>query len=906
MPDPFILPLESCAEPVQVGGKAAGLGRLIRQGFRVPPGICLTTAAYRAALSNAGLDLVRLRAQVRASSELTRNRLLERIRYRIKQLKLPEWLLSQLFVELDGLEHDSQYDAHEPSPALWAVRSSASDEDAAEASFAGIYRSVLGIPRESVAEAILECWASGWTPQAIAYQVERGKKSREAAVPGIAVIVQPLLAPRAAGVAYSRDPVTGQADRVIINAVFGLAEPLVSGQVAPDHLVVSITDGQQADRLVERRIAQKTTAWKPSTPAPSIYATGPNGGLIEQPVDPAKWRRPALADEEALTLAGLVKSVEAKEGRPVDVEWALDRHGFWLLQARPITTAFREAMPSSWRTCTWSRANFKETLPELPSPLALSYLQQFMENNILRHYREIGCHIPPGLSSIRIIRGRPYINVTLFQSLMAQLGGRPDLVIEQMGGQVTGKAIETPRLPWWRFLKAGLLLEWKILSALWRAPRWFAELKRLARGLGDGPHEHLTEVELAAHLEALGELIRGRDLTFAIVIGVAQALYVLSATLERRIKDWRPLFNAALQGQGQIISANQILRLAELAALAEGEPQALDFFKVEPWRPDLFRDRLKGTRFLPAFDAFLEEYGHRAVGESDLMVPRFAEKPDYLLGIIRSQVLAGTPQPVHAIRQQQQMARRAAGTRLRQAFGLHVHEWVWFRVWQWILARYLELREANRHHVMYYGATVRQILLLLGEKLASRGVLNDREDLFFLTSEELRLLISQPERDWKTIVAARRHEQRRNAEIEAPDTIAGERVHEAQGAELDSETYQQGFSLQGIPISAGYAEGRVCLIRTPADVRKLAKGDILVAPVIDPGWAPLFGLAAGLAVEMGGTLSHGAIIAREYGLPAVANVHGVTCQLKDGDWVAVDAIRGEIRCLKRGSPLETS
>jgi pyruvate,water dikinase len=218
-----------------------------------------------------------------------------------------------------------------------------------------------------------------------------------------------------------------------------------------------------------------------------------------------------------------------------------------------------------------------------------------------------------------------------------------------------------------------------------------------------------------------------------------------------------------------------------------------------------------------------------------------------------------------------------------------LHERVWFAWWYRDLCRYLELREANRHHTMYYVAGIRRLLLKLGEKLVAWGVVGAKDDLFFLTAEEIRSLVADPTRDWRSTVLARRAERAVYATQAAPDSLnlarstmdgTGEALHE---------------SLKGLPISAGYAEGPARLVSSSEDAVRVKSGDIIVASVIDPGLTPLFGVAAGVVVEMGGMLSHGAIVAREYGIPAVANVRDATRLLRDGDRIAVDAALGEIR-----------
>ena len=847
MPEPFIIQLKDCVDPALVGGKAAGLGTLIRHSFRVPSGFCLTTAAYHATLLAAGFDTRRHWAELIRSGGPERDRLLDDCRARLAPLTLPPPVLDAVRAELDRTARETG-----AGDSRWAVRSSATDEDGSGATFAGVYRTLLGVPRDRIAQAIVDCWTSLWTTTSLSYH----QRLNQRGVPAMAVVVQPLLAPQAAGVAYSRHPITGQADLVVINAVPGLADALVSGQALPDHLAVRTGTAPQ---IVERHRTEPDCA------------------------------QPALSDGDALMLAEQTRAVERKLGHPVDIEWAIERGAIWFLQARaiPAQAALTE------QVCAWSRANFKETLPDLPSPLGLCFLREFMEQAILRHYRTLGCTMPPGLSSVRVFRGRPYINVSLFQSFMAQLGGQPDSITDQMGGQPHPLPVLPPRLPLWTLLRAGLWMEWQMHRAARIAPRWFAEIKRMADEQSGESLAALTPAELLARLDRLGQRLYENDLTFATVGGVSQGLYVLHLLLTRRLGPaGRSFLNASLQGRSQAVSAQQILGLMELAEAARQEAAAREFLTADPWKPERFRERLAGTTFLRAFDGYLADYGHRAIGESDVMSPRFAEMPAYLLGIVRAHLQTPTAKSTAAIRREQEATRDEARRRIRAACGWRVHEWLFFRWWHRRLALYLGLREGNRHALMHFCAATQRLFRALGERLAAGGALQSSDDIFFLTSEEVREIVRDSGRDWKGVVAARRAERAQNAPLEAPDTLIGAGL-----SETDAETSEPSGISKGLPISPGYAEGPARLVRSPEDRARVKPGDILVVPAIDPGMAPMFGLAAGLVAEMGGTLSHGAIIAREYGLPAVANVAGVMRRVRDGERIVVDAGRGEIRRL---------
>ena len=692
----------------------------------------------------------------------------------------------------------------------------------------------------------------------------------------MAVIVQPLLSPHASGVAYSCHPTTHDPDQVLVNAVPGLADALVGGRVTPDAYLVHI-GGNSAARILEAHIAEKATLIMPA-----------DTGVKEIAVFEHQRRNPAVSDERIVALSRLTKEVERASGYPVDVEWAIDDAGIWLLQARPIPKGLDEVALTDGASA-WSRANFKETLPELPSPLGLSFLKDFMERNIIRHYIDLGCELPSALSSVRIIEGRPFLNVSLLQLVVAQLAGDPTLIAEQVGGRLSAPP-RVKRLPWWKLARAATLATVAMRRASRRAPAWFSEMKRMAEEHTNDRLQGLQPVELWERLERIGARLAEGDLTFAIVSGVSQGLHSLRWLLARRIgEEWRPVLNASLQGIGTVISARQIFLMARLAEVARADPKTRSFFVTDAWEPGRYRTELAGSAFLDGFDRYLEEYGHRAIGESDVMSPRFVDNPGSLLDVIRGHLLSKVPSSIEAVQQRQAAARAAAVARIETSLGWRWHERILFRRWHRDLCAYLALREANRHHLMYFTSAVRRLLLTMGRVLAAEGAVGSEEDVFFLTIEEL----SGRERakgDWKAIVETRRVEQERHAAKTVPDFISGSAV------ETDGAESARG-ALVGLPISSGYAEGRARLIRSATDFTTVQAGDILVVSVIDPGLAPVFGLAGGLIAEMGGVLSHGAIIAREYGIPAVANVAGITGLLHDSDRVSVDANTGQIRIL---------
>ena len=869
MDRPLLLPLASCTQPSLVGGKALGLARLLAGGFPVPSGFCITTEAYDHALRAPGFSPAEQWQAALHSSGVERQRILSRCHTIIRNHDIVE-LTAQI------VEQVRRQDL--PASGLWAVRSSATNEDGAHASFAGVYRTRLAIPLEEVGSAVKDLWLSIWDERVLNYHMTSGLSGSP---PAMAVVIQPLLEAQAAGVAYSVHPLTGRATQVMVNAVVGLAATLVDGRTTPDQYVIEIAENGQPIRISERTIAGQTQALRVTSQ-----------GLSDVPLSDDAARRAVLSDDQLLALARTAKQIEKAFGHPVDLEWLYDVRGLWLLQARPISGLARPRQLTN-DDCEWSRTNFKETMPELPSPLGLSFLELFMERHIVSPYRRLGCNIPEGVSSVRTFQGRPYINMTLFHSLVAQLRGDPSFLVEQMGGERVTRVPEAHPLGWFAFARAGVVMMAELRKAVRYGPAWFADMKAMAAEHRADRLRTVPGEDIASRLDVITQWLDEHELTFGIAGGVSQCLQALGGLLPRWLgEDWRALLNGALQGQAAVISAQQIVRLAEIADMVRRDPRAASWFSTDAWAATEFRSKLEGTDVLRAFDRYLEDYGHRGVGESDVMSPRFADRPELLLAILRTQILAPTTATPADILQRQTMIRERALAEIRARFGWRYHRWAIFSWWYRRLCRFFALREANRHHLMYYSAAARSLLLRLGEWLVERGQISSREDIFYLTIEARADLLAGGSSDWKGMIQARRAERDRYATVSVPDTIR-DWSEVVRDREVPPFVASDGI-FHGIPISAGKVVGPVRFVRSMEDWSRVCRGDILVVSVIDPGMAPLFGVAAGLVAEMGGTLSHGAIIAREYGLPAVANVPGITTRLKEGDRISLDAERGTI------------
>ncbi|MBA5874424.1 MAG: hypothetical protein GDA66_07730 [Nitrospira sp. CR1.2] len=871
MTDPFLLPLEHSADLRLVGGKAAGLRALHVAGFPVPRGLCATTALYHQCLSVVGIDgpaewqaLLRAPAAQRAMARA-------HVHHDLARGTWPPGFRDDLESRLGELSPETE--------TRWAVRSSATNEDAGHASAAGLYSTYLGLTTVEVLQAIRDCWASLWEERVLQYML---RVNDDPPCPSMAVVIQPMVHAVAAGVAYSIHPVTGRTSQVFINAVPGLASALVGGEVAPDQYMVEVDEELcRPIRIRRRQLARKQQ---------KLLIT--LDGVQAEPIPQPAQQQASLSDGQLHALAQLSKQVERAFGHPIDLEWAWDTERPWLLQARPITGV--QPLPTlTDDECEWTRANLKETLPELPSPLGLSFLEQFMDAYIIGPYRRLGCTVPDGLRSVRVLHGRPFLNVTLFYTLVSQLHGNPAFLTEQMGGEPLAFTPRVRTLGAVALLRAGwaIMREWR--RVVREGPSSFEVMKTMAETYQSEHVQHFSMNEVRETLDGLGRWLDAHELTYGIAGGVAQSLQAMGTFLPGWLgADWRELLNASLQGQGTVISAQQIVRLAELAEMALHEESVRRWFLNDGWSPTGFPDALAGTTFLQRFEHYLADYGHRAVGESDIMSPRMAEQPEIVLGVIRTQVRTGEVRRAREILSRQVAQRQEALAEITRRFGWRRHRGVIFRWWHRRLTRFCVLREANRHHLMYYSLAVRRLLFRLGEHMVERGLFAVPDDIFYLTMDEQRAMSGGARRNWQGLVRERREERARHEQRHVPDTIRDWEAVVEQN-ELSPGVQREGV-LRGIAISAGEATGPVRVVRSALDWGRVRPGDILVVPVIDPGMAPLFGMAGGVIAEMGGTLSHGAIIAREYGLPVLVNVLDATSLLRENEQVTIVSSTGRI------------
>jgi pyruvate,water dikinase len=746
-------------------------------------------------------------------------------------------------------------------PGPLAVRSSATAEDGAVSSFAGQQETVLGATGAEVVRAAIErCWASLEGDRAAAYRRQQGVREDDLAM---AVVVQRLVPAEVAGVLFTRDPLDPSGRQMLVEASWGLGESVVSGKVTPDRYHLDRETGKLLDRHVAAKALMRTV-------------TG------EEPVPPDRQAVPCLDDDQLARLAELGRRVEAFHGEPRDVEWAFAEGQFWLLQSRPITAGGpgereqvrREEIANLTSRAApggtvWARFNLAEVLPA-PTPMTWAVVSRHLmsgRGGFGLMYRDLAFDPDPALDEegvFDLVCGRPYCNLSReprlhyrqvpFEHPFAALKADPRRALYPT------PVINPTRFPWHFWLLSPLTLPRLALRMLGGAVR----RQRLVRSFA----AHFREEVAPAFRQETGAAA-GEDLT-----------RLDDAALVRFFERWarRTLVEFARDSlKSTALAALCLAGLERKLAQVLGPSGARELTRdlVMGVRPETEADLAGAIRDLAAGrllrDAFLERFGHRGSDEMELSRPRWAEDPSTLGP--PGALAAGhgeAPSAEERLKAEPRLNAEQRPLVLEELAALH---------------GYLGLRESAKHYLMYGYALIRKALVELDRRHGLAG------GLFFLTPEELPMLLAG--QDLSARVAGRRRRRALALGLEVPPVLFSDDL-EAIGRPAALEGAEV---LQGVPLSAGVAEGPALVLDRPQLPAAPAGGYVLVCPSTDPAWVPLFVGAKGLVMETGGVLSHGAIVAREFGLPAVAGLPGVLRRVRTGQRLRVDGGRGTVAVL---------
>lgn len=812
--------LDETSEPL-VGGKGMNLALLTHAGLPVPPGFCITSDAYREAVT-CGLPL-------RSCDQLSKE-----IRDAYQALGSP----------------------------IVAVRSSATMEDGEVASFAGQQETILGVQGEApLIAAVLRCWQSLFTERAIAY---RKKQNIADDMVAMAVVVQTLVDAEMAGVLFTRDPLDVTGQRMMIEAAWGLGESVVSGEVMPDRFHTDRNTGH----LLEKEIHTQRTMHT-------------RDGVRE--VEISKRDQPCLNAEQLVELTRLGKQIEEYYGQPRDIEWAWADGRAYILQARPITAITASEIEAVKQTeiarisamthrggTIWARYNLSEVLPT-PTPMSWSIVQQLVSGSggFGTMYRALGFDPDPLLNErgfIDLIAGRPYVNLSLEPKLyfrdfpyahdFARIKANPSLA---MYPTPTAHAKAATSRTWWR-LPA-------IFLRMWLAGR---RMKRCAAS-----QAARLESEIYPTFKAKVLAARSTDL---MKLSTAKVIEFIHQWIDLALVKF-----ASQSLQPSMFAATAMQEIKEILAPmlgeegAAAEAQALMIGVHPPADCDL-PDGLQSLadRTLSRQD-FMERFGHRGPDEMELASPRWSEDAMAL------PASSATKEATHA-QSRIQIADRLP--LLAEALMLDRGEQRKLERSVATARKYLSLREASKHYLIMGLSLIRGALLELGRRT------NLGDGVFFLELSELDVLASSDASALLGERIAQRQRHRRIALMLAVPPVIFSDDLDAIGRPM---VLDGAADLKGTPVSFGMYEGECLVLEKPVAADSVGEGFVLVCPSTDPAWVPLFLKAKALIMESGGVLSHGAIVAREFGIPAVAGIADVHRRLRTGDRVRVDGTSGAVQ-----------
>ncbi len=850
------------------GGKGANLGQLYRYGFRIPKGGVISASLYQTLMLDSKLSSLQKELSEVSALDVSEPDIVEKldhIRSVFEHITLPTEFITELksFLTNNNLLEKAI-----------AIRSSATAEDSITASFAGIHRSFLNVVGfEKTVEAIKGCYASLWTPQALAYR--RKMKLTDEQVACAVVICQMVTmpgknAPESAGVAFSCDPRTGRHNVFTINAAFGLGEALVSGQVNPEE--ITILYKRSEFREIERKNNGKTV----------------------------------LNKEQALALARLVWRIHWAIGKghpPQDVEWAYDGKEFWVLQARPVTRLPYYTCPEISKLPTvWSTGNVKDAIAGVPTILTWHMVADTVREILFAMLDAVGYKYPEGLETVRRFNGRGYFEVNTMQWLFYDafgllpeetnrgLGGHHPPIPVPEGDPMAGKSGMARKMRAIKFLRSMLKVSktiskdieymkmqgkvWKSIDVSKKSNR---ELFKLLNDIKSTQFDFAHQFQLANSNAGAW---------------VKPITDILTKVKSERAK---ALAAALLTGSGQVTTAEHGYRLYDLALAASKDKDAQNYLCEYTNNFLAWKDLPKSSPFRIELEKFLQEFGHRAVYEAELANPRWNEDPSYLLEQVKLILDIGDFTPPQ---------NKALEVRKKAEQEVEELNLVYRSIIKWLVKKARQgagQRELSKSILVAAIEPIRDIFLEIGKRMVENNLLEEITDIFHLSGADVYAYLID---EWDGVgaknIASDNKLQRAVWLAENPPDIF---ILDAEGnpASLPTtvtntvftiEETPHGKVLNGLGVASGKQTGLAKIIKHPSEGNLLKAGEVLVAPSTDPGWTPLFLRASAIVMEVGGFLSHGAIVAREYGLPAVVNIPGLFNTVENGQTLIVDGDKG--------------
>ena len=868
----LIIKLDSPAATLEkVGGKGASLARLAVADLPVPPGFHITTHAYRRfiAQNQLGEAILSAARQAQAEDPATLDRASEEIQSLILQGAIPNdiaTLIRQSYAEL----------ASDNPPV--AVRSSATAEDLPEMSFAGqqeTYLNVLGA--DQVLEAVKRCWASLWTARAIGYRARSNIPPEDVA---LAVVVQQFVPADAAGILFTANPMTGERDRILINAAWGLGEAIVGGHVTPDTFILNTQTGE----LESQEIADK-----------EVMTVRLPDGTCEEPVSSDKRKQAALTEPQAIELSKLGIQIEQLYEQPMDIEWALQDGRFFILQARPITALPEPRVTLDWKLPRqdgkYMRQSVIELLPDPLSPLFATLGLPAWNDAIYSLMKPLGMQdvkltdfLPEDWQMLTTINGYAYYDGSGFtgKRSMRALMAMPRLI---------RRLLPTARERWEQDARpryATVLSAWAARDLSGTAT---TQLLEGACEIAQIAAEHYTTIQsgilpLAYMSETFFSLVYDRIIKRK---DDPPALTFMLGFDSAPIQAEKSLYDLAMWARGHSELAEYLARAASIEVVFAYQSSSSPIGDVESWH-----------EFCRRFQEHLNRFGH-AIYDLDFAKSMPEDAPAPLLETLKY-FLAGQGRNPYE-RQAATVAAREQATEsmLTRLKGLRLK---WFtKLLRWA-QQFAPLREDALADVGLGWPLLRRMLHEIGRRLVNVHAIEESDHVFWLNMDELKIAATaldadQPVQDFHAAVVERRAIWERERMATPPVALPPKGGARIWGIDwsfmMPARTDQAvGNTLKGLGASPGRVDGVARVIHGSNEFNQMRHGDILVAKITTPAWTPLFALASGIVTDVGGILSHGSIVAREYHIPAVLGTGVATERIHSCQRIIVDGDGGVV------------
>lgn len=859
------------AQLSRVGGKGLNLAKLSTiDGIHVPEGFIVTTTAFQQAVEH-NETYRRLRNQLMQLQTGD----LEQIGDICRQIRQ---ILMEVAVPPEVAEAVSRHLSRFDETQAYAVRSSATAEDLPQASFAGQQDSYLNvIGYESILEHLRQCWASLYTDRAVIYRMRNGFNHGQIT---ISVIIQKMVFPQASGILFTADPVDSNRKVLSIDAGFGLGEALVSGLVSADGYKV------KEGKIVEKRIAAKTLA---------IYGRT-EGGTETKSIDPGQQKAQVLTDEQILRLDRIGRRIEAFFGQPQDIEWCLAEDTFYIVQSRPITTLYPIPKETDQGNHVYVSVGHQQMMTDPIKPLGLSFYLLTTPAPMRTAGGRLFVDVMPMLASPdsrQMIIDTMGHSEPLIKDALITVVERGDFIPSMPhdpNGSNAGK--RTGPLP---SANDGLGIDNdpNLVSDLIKRSQ--ASIEALKHNIREKSGTELMEF-IQEDIVELKKILFDPQSTAVIMAGMNASKWI-----NEKMNEWLGEKNAAdsiSQSVPGNITSEMGLALMDVADLIRPYPEIIAYLE-QAEDDDRFLDELskfeRGAEVRDAIDDFLGKYGMRCPGEIDITRTRWVESPIMLVPVILSNIRLFEPNASRwKFEQGRQVALNKEQELLERLSRLPDGEQKAKETKRMIdrIRNFSGFREYPKYGMIHRYFIYKQALLKEGERLAQAGVISDKEDIYYLTFEELRETIRTNRLDGQ-IISERKEEYKLYEKLILPRVMTSD-------GEIIRGKYQREHlpvdAIVGLPVSSGVVEGRARVIMKMEDA-VLEEGDILVTSFTDPSWTPLFVSLRGLVTEVGGLMTHGSVIAREYGLPAVVGVEDATQRIKDGQRIRVNGTEGYIELI---------